>query len=93
MTLLWGATWLWLLFCFRAIINIYGVRAAALTNLVAVGAEILSMVVFGSLLLAVIFVKGHPNTELLVNIPPEPKPYLPGFLGDMTETGVRASLK
>lgn len=64
----------------QAVINIYGVRAAALTNLVAVGAEILSMVVFGLVLLVVIFIKGHANTELLTVIPSEPKPYLPGFL-------------
>ena len=68
------------IFCFQAVINIYGVRAAALTNLVAVGAEIFSMAVFGLLLLVVILVKGHPNTELLTTIPPEPKPYLSGFL-------------
>jgi len=64
----------------QAIINIYGVRAAALTNLVAVSAEIFSMVVFGLLLLVVILVKGHPNIELLTAVPSEPKPYLPGFL-------------
>lgn len=64
----------------QAVINIYGVRAAALTNLVAVGAEIFSMIAFGILLLAFVLVKGHPNTELLTAIPAEPKPYLPGFL-------------
>lgn len=64
----------------QAVINIYGVRAAALTNLAAVGAEIISMIVFGVLLLIAIVGGGHANTELITVIPSEPKPYLPGFL-------------
>lgn len=64
----------------QAITNIYGVRVAALTNLVAVGVEIICIVVFGLLLLAFILIAGQPNTELLTTVPAEPTPYLPGFL-------------
>ena len=64
----------------QAAINIYGVRATALINLAAVGAEIGALVVFGLLIAAVLLIKGHPDFTLLTHIPAEPRPYLPGFL-------------
>jgi amino acid transporter len=64
----------------QAAINVYGVRAAAYINLVAVCAEIAAALIFGILLTAIWISNGHSNVELLTTIPSEPKPYFPAFL-------------
>jgi amino acid transporter len=64
----------------QAAINIYGVRVAACINLLAVGAEIIALIVFGLLLAAVLLIKGHPDIALLTTMPAEPRPYWPAFL-------------
>jgi len=64
----------------QAMVNIYGVRLAAYTNKVAVIAEIIALIAFGIIILAVILIHGEAHTELLTTIPAQPVPYWPGFL-------------
>lgn len=63
-----------------AVINIYGVKLAAYTNKLAVAAEIVALIVFGIVILVVVFVKGEANTSLLTTVPATPAPYWTGFL-------------
>jgi amino acid transporter len=62
------------------LINVYGVRFAALINRVAVAAEILALVVFGIILASVVFLRGEANTALITTIPTVKGSYVPGFL-------------
>ena len=64
----------------QLLINLYGVRLTSHTNVVAVVAEIVSIVVLSCLVVAAVLNKGHFHTELLTTIPAEPRPYWPGFL-------------
>jgi amino acid transporter len=64
----------------QAIINIYGVRIAAYINLLAVGAEILAIIVFGSLIGGALLIHGHVDFAALTTIPSTPQPYLPAFM-------------
>jgi len=64
----------------QAAINIYGVRLAAHTNRLAVAAEIVALIIFGLIILAVILAKGEVNTGLLTTLPASPTPYWPNFL-------------
>ncbi|MBI3419979.1 MAG: amino acid permease [Proteobacteria bacterium] len=64
----------------QALINISGVRLAAYTNKIAVIAEIIALVVFGSILLGVILAKHEVHTALLTSVPATPAPYWPSFL-------------
>ena len=64
----------------QIMINIYGVRVAAYTNKIAVLAEIIALIVFGIIILAVILIHGEAHTELLTTIPDQPVPYWPSFL-------------
>ncbi len=61
-------------------INIYGVRLAAHANKLAVIAEMIALFIFGSMLLAVILIKGEAHTSLLTTMPDTGSSYLPGFL-------------
>jgi amino acid transporter len=61
-------------------INIYGVRLATYTNKIAVIAEITALIVFGTIMLAVILVHGEAHAELLTTIPSRPEPYWASFL-------------
>jgi amino acid transporter len=62
------------------LINVYGVRFAALINRIAVAAEILALVVFGIILASVVFLRGEANTALITTIPTVKGSYLPAFL-------------
>ena len=64
----------------QMMINLYGVRLTSHTNLVAVLAEIISMVVLSCLIIFAVIHKGHFNYALLATIPREPKPYWTSFL-------------
>lgn len=64
----------------QALINIYGVRAAAYINLLAVAAEIVALIVFGLLIAVVVTIKGQANFALLSTLPSQPQPYWPAFL-------------
>jgi len=64
----------------QALLNIYGVRATAYINLLAVVAEMFALIVFGLLIAAVLFVGGHAHFDLLTTVPAEPRPYWPAFL-------------
>ena len=64
----------------QAVINIYGVRAAAYINLLAAVAEIGALIAFGIAIAGVLLIHGHANIPLLTTVPPEPRPYLPAFL-------------
>jgi amino acid transporter len=61
-------------------INVYGVKLAAHTNRLAVAAEIIALVVFGTIILSVILIHGEVNTALLTHVPEGPTPYWPSFL-------------
>lgn len=64
----------------QALINIYGVRVAAFTNKLAVIAEMIALVVFGAVILAVIVIHGEANTSLILSPPETPLPYWGNFL-------------
>jgi amino acid transporter len=64
----------------HALINIYGVHIAAYMNKIAVVAEIIALVVFGFILLAVVLAHNEAHVALLTTIPENPSPYWPGFL-------------
>jgi len=64
----------------QLIINLYGARLTSHINIIAVVAEIISMVGLGILITFIIAAKGHFHFDLLTTIPTEPRPYLPGFL-------------
>lgn len=61
-------------------INVYGVRLACYTNRIAVIAELIALVVFGLIILAVVTIHGEANTSLLTTVPSEPAPYWQNFL-------------
>lgn len=61
-------------------LNLYGVRLTSHTNVVAVLAEILSIVVLSCLIVAAVLHKGHFDFSLMTTIPTHPQPYWPGFL-------------
>jgi len=64
----------------HALINIYGVHLASYTNKIAVIAEIIAVIVFGSVLLIAVLVNHEANTGLLAAVPSQPTPYWPAFM-------------
>lgn len=68
------------LIAIQMLVSIYGIKLAANINKVAVVGEIIALVIFGGLLLAVVGSKGQINTSYLTHIPSTPTPYLPAFL-------------
>ncbi len=63
-----------------SLINIYGIRLASHTNLIAVIAELIGMVGLTAFVLVMLAIHGHAHFDLLTTIPENPKPYMPAFL-------------
>jgi len=61
-------------------INLCGVRLTSHTNVIAVIAEIISIVVLSVLIIFGVIHKGHFDLSLLTTLPSEPKPYWPAFM-------------
>ncbi len=61
-------------------INLYGARITSQINIIAVIAEIISMVGLAVLVLFAAIHKGQIHFDLLTKVPSSPKPYWPGFL-------------
>jgi amino acid transporter len=64
----------------QTLVNIHGVRLAAHTNRLAVGAEMVAIIIFGLILLAVVLADGEANTAALTSIPSGTAPYWSSFL-------------
>jgi amino acid transporter len=64
----------------QMMINLFGVRLTSHTNVVAVVAEIMSIVVLSCLIVFAVAHKGHFHFDYLTTIPSEPRPYWPAFL-------------
>jgi amino acid transporter len=61
-------------------INLYGVSLTSHINIVAVIAEIVSMLGLGLLITFMVASKGHFHFDFLTTVPAQPRPYWPGFL-------------
>ena len=61
-------------------INLYGARLTSHINIVAVLAEIISMLGLGVLITLMVASKGHFRFDFLTTVPAQPEPYWPGFL-------------
>jgi amino acid transporter len=62
------------------VINIYGVALASHINKIAVISEIVALLVFGLILLAVVLFHHEAQSAFLTTRPAQPTPYWPGFL-------------
>lgn len=80
----------------QAWINISGIRLTSKINVLAVCAELISIVVMGCLVAIAVFSHSHAHFSLLITIPTQPVPYWPAFflaclLGAFTLIGFETS--